>query len=134
MKTISFSEAVLRSRYTEHGRMLLEVVRKKPGIHLETLVGKHDPAPRSAMEQLLDPQFFGVLGSRPGAKLALRRFPAGGRAVKQLCDAGALVITEELGVYRPEDLPEWPVGEPLTEVPENSPEEPPGGAEHENVE
>lgn len=127
-KTISYSEAVSRSRYTEHGRMLLDIVQKNPGIHLETLVRKHDPAPRPAV-----PEFpaLGELFLPPTtAKSAIRNFPTGGRAVRQLCDAGALVITEELGVYRPEDLPERLVGEPLTLVPETPREKPPGEAGH----
>ena len=125
-KTISYSEAVSRSRYTEHGRMLLDIVQKNPGIQLETLVRKHDPAPRPPVPEF--PALGELFLPSTTAKSAIRNFPTGGRAVRQLCDAGALVITEELGVYRPEDLPE--VGEPLTLVPETPREEPPGEAEH----
>ena len=99
MKVISYREAMLRSRYTEHGRTLLEVVRRHPGIELETLVRDHDPAP---------PSFVEVTPENRGnflPKNAFRRFPRGGHAVKQLCDAGALVITERLRVYLPNDLP-----------------------------
>ena len=95
MKIISYREAMLRANFTEHGHALLEVVRQQPGIELETLVRDHDPAPLRPIG-VLDPL---------APKKAIRRFPSGGYAVKQLCDAGALVITERLRVYLPNDLP-----------------------------
>lgn len=95
MKIISYREAMLRANFTEHGHALLEVVRRQPGIELETLVRDHDPAPLRPIG-VLDPL---------APKKAIRRFPSGGYAVKQLCDAGALVITERLRVYLPNDLP-----------------------------
>lgn len=108
MRTISFEKAASRSRYTAHGLMLLEVVRKNPGIPLETLVREHDPPspPFAFLPSNSKPE--ASVGARIRLKDALRRFPPGGRAVKQLCDAGALVITEALEVYRPEDLPDAP--------------------------
>lgn len=98
MKIISFREAMLRANFTKHGHALLEIVRRQPGIELETLVRDHDPAPLRPIAVLdpLDPL---------APKKAIRRFPSGGYAVKQLCDAGVLVITEDLRVYHPQDLP-----------------------------
>lgn len=105
MGILSFKEAILRCRFTEHGRMLLDIVRKNPGIHLETLVREHDPPSIPLMEITNDEaRFF----SRARARDALRGFSSGGHGVRQLCDAGCLVITEELRVYRPEDVPEMP--------------------------
>lgn len=95
MKLISYREAMLRANFTEHGHALLEIVRQQPGIELETLVRDHDPAPLRPIG-VLDPL---------APKRAIRRFPSGGYAVKQLCDAGVLVITEDLRVYLPNDLP-----------------------------
>lgn len=126
MKTISYSEAVSRSRYTEHGRMLIDIVHQNPGIHLETLVRKHDPGPLPSLDELFLPA--------ASEASALRNFPPGGRAVRQLCDAGALVITETLGVYRPEDLPEQSAGEMLTYFPKSHPEDPREEAEQQSGE
>lgn len=111
MQTISFKDAMFRARFTEHGRALLDVVERQPGIALETLIREHDPAPAKLIgavyahfaelvkENLTSP----VAALEP--KDAIGRFPAGGHAVKQLCEAGALVITKRLRVYRPQDLP-----------------------------
>lgn len=113
MKIISYREAMLRANFTEHGHALLEVVRQQPGIELETLVRDHDPAPLRPIG-VLDPL---------APKKAIRRFPSGGYAVKQLCDAGALVITEDLRVYHPRDMPyDDPPKEPEENSPEKSPE------------
>lgn len=125
MKTISYREAMLRTRYTKHGSALLEIVRRQPGIALETLVRDHDPAPVGPLtafdERFTDVAARFITSLEAAPKDALRRFPRGGHAVKQLCDAGALVITEGLRVYLPEDLP--PRG--LPEGPdENSSDEP----------
>jgi len=109
MKVISYREAMLRSRYTGHGRTLLEVVRRQPGIELEALVRDHDPAPPSFVE--VTPENRGKFLP----KNAFHRFPRGGHAVKQLCDAGALVITERLRVYLPNDLPLEDLAEPSDE-------------------
>lgn len=95
MKIISYREAMLRANFTEHGHALLEIVRQQPGIELQALVRDHDPAPLRPIG-VLDPL---------APKKAIHRFPSGGYAVKQLCDAGVLVITEDLRVYRPQDLP-----------------------------
>lgn len=113
MGTISFNEAVARSRFTEHGRMLLDIVRKNPGIHLETLVREHDPPPIPLMEGAnAEARFL----SRLRANDAIRRFPSGGHGVRQLCEAGCLVITEQLEVYHPEDVPERRPGEPVGDL------------------
>lgn len=85
MKTITFDEAVSRSRFTEHGRKLLDIVESDPGIPLETLVRKHDPGPLPSLSEM--PLPAAMEGN------ALRGFPAGGRAVRQLCEADCIVIT-----------------------------------------
>ena len=108
MKTITFDEAVSRSRFTEHGRKLLDIVRKDPGIPLETLVRKHDPGPLPSLGEM--PLPVATEGN------ALRNFPAGGRAVRQLCEAGCLVITQHLGVYLPKDVPESTPSGPLLDI------------------
>ena len=112
MTTISYQEAMLRARYTKHGLGLLEVVQRQPGIELEALVRDHDPAPpelfgafQKNVEDLATRITGSPLATALAPKKALRRFPSGGYAVKQLCEAGALVITEDLRVYRPQDLP-----------------------------
>lgn len=115
MKTLTFDEAVSRSRFTAHGRMLLDIVRKNPGIPLETLVSDHDPGPLPFLCEIHFPA--------PMEGSALRNFPVGGYAGRQLCEAGCLVITELLKVYLPEDVPARPAGEVLTYVPKSHPEE-----------
>lgn len=97
MKTITFDEAVSRSRFTEHGRKLLDIVRKNPGIPLETLVREHDPGPLPFLCE------FHLPAAMEGS--AYRNFPVGGHAVRQLFEAGCIVITELLKVYLPEDVP-----------------------------
>ena len=115
MKIISYREAMLLRRYTEHGLMLLDLVRRQPGIQLETLVRDHDPAPPSLLVKTHGDGWDDLPGK------AFRRDPRGGFAVSQLCKAGDLVITERLRVYLPDDLPlEEPSGRPE----ENSPDEP----------
>lgn len=104
MKTITFDEAVSRSRFTEHGRKLLDIVRKNPGIQLETLVREHDPGPLPFLCE------FHLPAAMEGS--ALRNFPVGGHAVRQLFEAGCIVITELLKVYLPEDVPERTPDEP----------------------
>lgn len=112
MQTISFKDAMFRARFTEHGRALLDVVARQPGIALETLIRDHDPAPAKLIgslhahfaELVKENLASSVASFEP--KDAIRRFfPAGGHAVKQLCETGALVITKHLRVYRPQDLP-----------------------------
>lgn len=112
MQTISFKDAMFRARFTEHGLALLDVVERQPGIALETLIGEHDPAPAKLIgalhahfADLVKENFTSPVEAAPGPKGAIRRFPAGGHAVQQLCEAGALVITKRLRVYRPQDLP-----------------------------
>lgn len=103
MRTITFDEAVSRARFTGRGLMLLDIVRNDPGIDLETLVREHDPPPIPLVERRnAEARSF----SRLRARDAIRKFPSGGHAVRQLCQAGCLVITEELRVYLPEDVPE----------------------------
>ncbi len=121
MKTITFDEAVSRSRFTEHGRKLLDIVRKNPGIQLETLVREHDPGPLPFLCEIYLPA--ALEGS------SLRNFPVGSHAVRQLREAGCIVITELLKVYLPEDVPERRAGEMLTYVPKNHPEGRPVDAE-----
>lgn len=123
MKRISFHEAMSRASFTEHGRALMAVVQRQPGIELDTLVREHDPPPgRTATAFRENP---GLRKRRAAAlerllpKKAFRLFPAGGHAVEQLCDAGALVITEDLRVYHPRDMP---YDDPPKEPEENSPE------------
>lgn len=131
MKTIPFQEAMWLARFTEHGRALMEVVQRQPGIELDTLVREYDPPPgRTVMAFRGNP---GLRKRRSAAlerllpKRAFRLFPAGGHAVEQLCDAGALVITEDLRVYHPRDMPyDDPPKEPEENSPEKSPE--PDGA------
>lgn len=112
MQTISFKDAMFRAHFTEHGLALLDVVERRPGIALETLIREHDPAPAKLIgalhahfaELMKENLASSVAAFEP--KDAIRRFfPAGGHAVKQLCEAGALVITKRLRVYRPQDLP-----------------------------
>ena len=112
MQTISFKDAMFRASFTEHGLALLDVVARQPGIALETLIRDHDPAPAKLIgslhahfaELVKENLASSVAAFEP--KDAIRRFfPAGGHAVKQLCEAGALVITKRLRVYRPQDLP-----------------------------
>lgn len=111
MKIISYREAMLLRRYTEHGLMLLDVVRRQPGIRFETLVRDHDPGP----PPLLVKTHGNGWDDLPGK--AFRRGPRGGFAVSQLCKAGDLVITERLRVYLPDDLP---LEEPSEKPEENS--------------
>lgn len=112
MQTISFKDAMFRARFTEHGLALLDVVERQPGIALETLIKEHDPAPAKLIgalhthfADLVKENFTSPVEAALGPKGAIRRFPAGGHAVKQLCEVGALVITKRLRVYRPQDLP-----------------------------
>ena len=115
MKIISYREAMLRTRYTEHGLRLLDLVRRQPGIRFETLVREHDPAPPNLLVKTHGDGWDDLPGK------AFRRDPRGGLAVSQLCRAGDLVITERLRVYLPDDLP---VEEPSGKPEENSPDEP----------
>lgn len=120
MRTISFKDAMFRARFTEHGLALLDVVERQPGIALETLIREHDPAPAKLIgalhahfPDLVTETLTSPVAAAP--KGAIRRFPAGGHAVEQLCEAGALVITKRLRVYRPQDLPPGDLPEKSTE-------------------
>lgn len=130
MQTISFRDAMFRARFTEHGLALLDVVEREPGIALETLIKEHDPAPAKLIgalnahfPDLVTETLTSPVAAALEPKGAIRRFPAGGHAVKQLCEAGALVITKDLRVYLPRDMPHDDLPkEPEQDSPEKSSE------------
>lgn len=130
MQTISFKDAMFRARFTEHGLALLDVVEREPGIALETLIKEHDPAPAKLIgalnahfPDLVTETLTSPVAAALEPKGAIRRFPAGGHAVKQLCEAGVLLITKDLRVYLPRDMPHDDLPkEPEQDSPEKSSE------------
>lgn len=141
MQTISFEDAMFRARFTEHGLALLDVVEREPGIALETLIKEHDPAPAKLIgalnahfPDLVTETLTSPVAAALELKGAIRRFPAGGHAVKQLCEAGALVITKRLRVYRPQDLPPGDMPERSAEGSSNESQESEGAPPKESAE